>query len=316
MTNATKTLSIIFFSLLMLTALVKWGSEATSSEAFRSSILEVDTSRVNKVVIDSPTQDQAITLKKEDGGWMVSDNLLDTSYPADGSLVERAIDQLNQLNVKAVATRDPAKYTRYKADSTGTEVLLFNGDNQLGGIIIGAPQFVSRREFNSYVRPVDDKAVYTVEGFLSSSFSADVSRWRDKTVWELNEDDISQVDFLFPADSSYSITKADGNEWISDGDTLKQSSVNSILRKFSPLRAGGFIDTLSTSNFGTALYTIRLHMDNGIQKTLRLKPSDKDDTRFVAVASDYPYVFTLSQSSWKSSVLKPRRELLKTKNSN
>jgi hypothetical protein len=47
------------------------------------------------------------------------------------------------------------------------------------------------------------------------------------------------------------------------------------------------------------------------KKTLRLKPFEGDTTAFEATAPGYPYVFTLSKSMWKSSVLKSRKELLK-----
>jgi hypothetical protein len=163
------------------------------------------------------------------------------------------------------------------------------------------------------VRPVGDKTVYAVNGFLGSSFSTKVSSWRDKNVWGLKQKQISGIDFNFPADSSYSIKKVKGGKWISKGDTLKKSAVNNILYKFSPLRANGFVDSLAVPDFGKKLYAIQLHLSNGAVKTLKIKLSEKDSTAFEATASGYPYVFTLNKSTWKNSALKGRKELLKEK---
>lgn len=311
MTNATKTLLIIFVSLAVLTALVKWTSGPASSEAFRSTIADVNTEQVNHIRIEKPTEDQVILLKEEPSGWTVAKGDGGTAFAADSSLIKRALENIAQLNVRAVATRDPQKFTRYKADSTGIKVSLFNGDELLAGVIIGATQFVSQREFNNYVRPVGEDVVYSVEGFLESSFGRDLSDWREKDVWDIARDNITRVDFLLPADSSYSIERADDEQnWISEGDTLNQTQIHSILRQLSSLRANGFADSLSTSTFGTEQYAIQFQLKEGAGKTIRLKPDDRDDTRFVAVATGYPYVFTLNRSNWENSVLKSREELL------
>lgn len=310
MTNATKTLTIIFVSLLVLTGLVKWLGDSTSSQAFRTRLVNVDTARVSKIVIESPTQDRTITLNKKENDWSVLGSSSGETYPADNGSVKRAIQQLNELNVKAVATRDSEKYTRFKVDSTGTRVSLYNNDNLLSDIYVGAPQIVSRQQFNSYVRPADDDAVYTVEGFLGSTFGKDLDGWREKTVWEVDRNTISRIDFLFPADSSYSIERVGENEWISDGDTLSSGSVRSITNRLGSLRAGGFVDSLSVDSFGNELYAIQLQIEGDGQKTLRLKLPEGESANFQAVASDYPYVFTLNKSSFENSVLKPRQELL------
>lgn len=311
MTNATKTLLIIFLSLLTITGLVKWVGNPSSSQAFRTQLVEVDTSRVNKLVVEMPTQEQTITLQKSGEGWRVTGSSTDENFPADAGSVERAIEQLNGINVKALATRNPEKYTRFKVDSTGTKVTLYEDDTPLASVVLGAPQIVSRREFNSYVRPLDDDAVYTVEGFLGSTFGRDVEGWRDKVVWDLEENKISRVDFLFPADSSYSIERAGENDWVSAGDTLQSGPVSRITSRLGTLRANGFVDSLSTDQFGSELYAIQVRLDNGVQKTLRIKPAGDDANEYQAVATDYPYLFTLNRSSFENSVLKSRNELLK-----
>lgn len=311
MTNATKTLFIIFISLVTLTALVKWTSGTGASEAFRSKLVDVDPEQINKIRIEKPIENQTLVLEETPSGWTVAVDGSGESYEADQNIVQRVLDQLTDMSVQAVVTRNPAKFTRYKADSTGTVVSLYDGDALLSNIIIGASHFVSQTDFNNYVRPAEEKTVYTIEGLLESAVNRELDDWRDKQVWDLDRDAITRVDFLFPADSSYSIGRTDDQTWISEQDTLESSQVNTILRRLSSPRASGFVDSLSTSSFGTELYAIQFREDNGQQRTIRLRPVDDDESRYIAVATDFPYVFTLNRSTWDNSVFKSRDELLK-----
>lgn len=311
MTKATKSLAVIFVSLLVITGLVKWTGTSSSSEAFRSNLVEVDTAQVNRIEIEAPTQNRQISLQRDGNSWQVSGSSAQDSYPADANSIKRAIERLNELSIQAVATRDPQKYTRFKVDSTGTTVSLYNHENLLSSLIVGAPQIISRREYNNYVRPPGEEAVYSVEGLLSSMFSKDVEGWRDKVVWDIDESQISRIDFLFPADSSYSIERAENRSWVSNGDTLSTSSVSQITSKLSNLRASGFVNELTPEDFGNERYAIQLQLNNGEQKTLRLKFPSDEASSYQAVANDYPYTFTLNKSSFDSSVLRSRSNLLK-----
>lgn len=309
MTNATKSLAIIFVALAVITAAVEMSSGPAASQAFTSKLISVDTSQVNKIVINKPGS-PSITLSKSKNTWMVSTEK-GKQYPASRNAVKRALLQLNGLKVSSVATRDPQKYTRYKVDSTGTKVTLFNDDNQLGSLIIGAPQIESRREFNNYVRRPSDKTVYAVQGFLGPSFSKKLNDWRNKTVWDVDRSDISQVHFLYPADSSFSIKRANANKWVSEGDTLSNTSLSPILRNLSTMRVDGFANALSVDDFGTEQYAIQLQLKSGEQHRLRIKSMPSDSTHYLGVAKGFPYVFKLNKSSWDRSVLKSRGDLLK-----
>ena len=54
MENATKTLAIIFVVLAIFTIGLKWNSRPAASKAFRSTLIMVDTSRVDKMKIEKP----------------------------------------------------------------------------------------------------------------------------------------------------------------------------------------------------------------------------------------------------------------------
>ncbi|MFH5882794.1 DUF4340 domain-containing protein [Halalkalibaculum sp. DA3122] len=311
MTQATKSLAIIWVVLLVITGLLKWTDTSSSSEAFRTSLVEVDTAMVDRIEIESPTQNRMISLQRENSSWMVGQSAEEVHYPADENAIKRAIEQLNALNIQAVATRDPQKYTRFKVDSTGTKVSLYDDETLLSSLIIGAPRIISRQQYNNYVRPVEDEAVYAVDRLLSPTFGKDLEGWRNKVVWELEDSQISRIDFLFPADSSYSIQRAGtGNSWVSEGDTLNSSSVSRITSNLGRLRADGFVKDQAPDQFGNERYAIQVQLQNGSRKTLRLKSLDGEPSSYQAVATDFPYTFTLNKSSFDNSVLRAREDLL------
>jgi len=311
MSNATKTLTALLSGLIVLIALVEIMSNTGSSEAFRQKLLEYNPSDITRVEIKKPNQQNPVVLRKSDGGWLVQAGPTGEEFPADSNQIAAALTQLNSLNTKAVVTRDTSDFTRFKVDSTGSYVTFFANDEPVGSITVGAPQFISRQEFNTYVRPGDSKTVYSVEGFLAPNINKEVEGWRDKQVWNINRTNITQIDLLYPADSSFSIMKAAPNKWTSIGDTLNQNKVDQLISQVTSLRATGYPDTLSVEQFNNPLYTVRLHLDNGAQKSLRLKlPGTEKPTNYLATASDFPYLFSLSKSTFDGSVLLGRDALL------
>ncbi len=309
MTKATKSLAIIFVVLLALTAAVKWSSGPAASDAFRSSLFEVDTTQVNRMTIESPVN-PTLTFQQNNGQWNVSGEETETTYPADSTSIYRAIEELNGLTINSIATRNPDKYTRYKVDSTGTKISFYNDSDLLNSIFVGAPQKVGQSAVNSYVRLLDEDVVYTVEGFLRRQFSLNLNDWRDKIVWDVDQTNISRVDFLYPADSSFTIQKVGHNEWVSDGDSLSYTSVSTVLSRLDRLAARGFADSLSTDAFGTEKYALQIELSSGERRRLRLKESPSDASVYLGTHTDFPYVFTVDKNTWDDFVLKPREEFL------
>lgn len=308
MTNATKTLAIIFIVLSVVTAGLKWSSDSEGSAAFTSDLVNVDTAKVSKVVIAQPTEPN-ITLTKNKSKWYVSKGS-DTLFPADAQTVKRTIKTLNQLSVNAVATRNPDKFARYKVeDSTGTNVSLYDGDILLKSIFVGG-QNRQGRSFNSYVRPADQNNVYMVEGFLRPHFTKKLDDWREKTVWNVDQNKISRVDYMYQADSSFVMTKTDGNQWVSNGDTLSSTKVRNVLSKLSAPEASGFPKAPSKDNFGTEIYAVQIRLTNGQKHRLRLKESPSDTTEYIGVSPDSPYVFSFRKNVWDENVLISRNELI------
>lgn len=332
MTNATKTLALVFAGSLVLALATSWQWDSASSAAFQEEVLPVDTSAVHTVRVASPDR-PALRLTRTTDGWVVSSADTAATYPASPDAVGELLRSVPGLSVEAVATRRPAKYPRYGVDSTGTTVTLLDASGErLGALVLGRTQFrdavgggsgrgpLQRRGRTgttiSYVRPPEQPDVYAVEASLRSFSAWDLTDWRDKRLWSVSRAQVQQIDFDYPADSSFAIrrgaapdTAASAAAWVSAGDTLSQRRVSPLLRTLTAPRADTFADALSPSDLQDAPYTLRLHLADGSLRTLRLSPAPTGSF-YRAAADGYPYVVELRDGAWDDSVLQGRSTFL------
>jgi len=309
MTQATKTLSIIFIVLLTLSVLAGFYGNRDSSEVFRSQLTTFDPGTINRIEINNPKQEHTIVLSRRDDKWFAAKSSGTREYEADQNIAEQTLADFSDLKINSLVTRDPEKFTRFRVDTTGTRVSFYNNEIPAEEVIVGAPQVVSQREFNTYLRLTGSNEVYSVEGFLNAGINRDLDGWRDKEVWNIDRDSITRVEFAYPADSSFSISKIESGKWVSEGDSLDESKTNRLLRQISSLNASGFTGSPDLSQFGEALYTIRTQTEDGNIRTLQIKPGTENENHYEITASGYPYVFTVQKSAWDASVLRTREEL-------
>jgi hypothetical protein len=332
MTNATKTLAVIFAGTLALALATSWSWSTTSSAAFQRNLLAVDTSAVQAIEIEQSDR-SPVRLERTGKGWSVAPPDTSVTYPANAQSVNQLLSTLPTLQVGAVATRQPDKHPQYGVDSTGTTItMLGDGDQALGQLIVGRtrirrPQSGGQRRNPmrrqrrgtpiTYVRAPDRPDVYSVERSLRSIASRSAEDWRDKTIWALNRTRIQRVDFRYPADSSFTARRVSPTDtattsaaWVSAGDTLSQSSVSSMLRTLSSPRADGFVESKAPEDLGEAPFEIRLHFADGSRRTLQLRPNLSGE-HYIATATGYPYVVQLRAGSWDRTVLQGRSAFLK-----
>lgn len=336
MTNATKTLAIVFAGTLVLALAATWGGGSTSSAAFQEQLLAVDTTQVQAVRIER-SDAPSIRLERSDGAWSVVPSDTSVTYPASAQAVQRLLGTLPSLEVSAVATRQSAKHPRYGVDSTGTRVAMLGANEEvLGELIVGRMQMQTpptsgrRRPMRrrrrgtpvTYVRSPDKPDVYSVERSLRTLTGRSVEEWRDKQIWALDRSHIQRVNFSYPADSSFSMQRvaqrdttagapASAGSWVSAGDTLKTSETSSMLRSLSSPTADGFEEGTAPDALGDPLYTIRLRLSDGSRRALRFHSAGNDDS-YLVTADGYPYVARVQSSRWDGSVLRSRSSLLQT----
>ena len=332
MTNATQTLALIFASTLALALATSWSWSTTSSAAFQEELMAVDTSAVQSVEIER-SDVPPVRLTRTSDGWAVVPGDTSVTYPASLQSVDQLLGTLPSLQVGAVATRQPDKHPRYGVDSTGTTITMFGeGDEPLGALIVGRtrirrPQGSQNRSRMrrrmrrgtpiTYVRSPDRPDVYSIEQSLRSITSRSMDDWRDKQIWSASRANIQQIDFQYPADSSFTINRASRTDtsstpdpWVSASDTLARGDVMSILTTIASPQADGFAENMRPEDLGQAPYTIQIRLSDGSRHSLHLRPAPNGD-HYIATADGYPYVVELPSRTWKNSVLRGRSALLK-----
>lgn len=310
MTNATKTLLIIFGALLVITGVVKWSGSGNVSQGLKSKVLNFDASKIDHIKINE-SGGKDFVLKREGRKWQVRRAGSEQWYKADTNAVYSSLDQLNSLMPQAIVTRDPTQFIRYQVDTSGTRVSLMQGTKPVAGVVIGKFVYAGGESANSYVRPVNTNTVYSVNGFLSSNFKRTLDDWRDKRIWQLNRHHIKQIDMEYPADSSFSMINVGTNEWMYKSDTLKSEDVSDMIDRLASLNADSFADNVKIGDFGEPLYRIVLHMEGNSKREIDIKSDKKDKKEYLLKATDYPYVFQESKSLFNSEVLRSKKDLIK-----
>jgi len=332
MTNATKTLAILFAVTVALAAVTSWSWSGTSSAAFQERLLAVDTSAVQTIRIDR-ADGPPVRLRRSDAGWAVAPADTSATYPANPQAVDRLFSSLPALEVSAVATRQPDNHPRYGVDSTGTRItMLGSGGETLGSLIVGRtrmrrsqsqgrpqnPMQRMRRRGGTpltYVRAADRPDVYSVEQSLRSLTERGVEAWRDRRLWAVDRSNIQRIDFRFPGDSSFTMRRPAAGDttspvgpatWVSAGDTLATSETTPLLRTLASPEADGFETGTAPDQLGTPRYRVRLHLSDGSQRTLRLYPPSGGAYR--GTADGFDYVARLQAREW-DNVLRGRSAL-------
>jgi len=166
---------------------------------------------------------------------------------------------------------------------------------QQGGNIVGT----------SYYRKVDEKEVYTTEGFLSFTFNQDFNSWRDQRLLQLNKKDITRLNFDYFADSSFTVQKVDSVWMIGSlkADSLKMANYFDKLRN---QRKSVFKDNFHPGNQPACQLTI----EGNNMNTIVLKAYD-DNGEWMFNSSINPESYFVDQDkSLVSGILITKRDLV------
>jgi hypothetical protein len=242
-----KILILVLAGLAGLFALSRVFRSARLSSNVRTELLQVDTAAVTKALLYPVAEKgKEVLLTKEGNRWSVKVDSR-VANTEQGS-VNMALANFVKLKPLRLVTKKKEKWNEYSVADSGTRVKVFKGDEVVADIHIGRIGFnqSSDGQFNpggvfTYVRLTNENEVYAVEGFLESSFNKGYNDWRDKSFLRLKKDLITELQFNYPADSGFVVTKKDKSWWIG-GEQADSVKVNSYISQLEYKNATGFAD--------------------------------------------------------------------------
>ncbi len=235
-----KILAIIFFSLLGIWILNKTFNQV-SDTSFKSTLMQVDTSSVNKIVLYPKGMDSvSITLKKNNDVWDLSNGNITTV--ADQGRVTSILAQISYIPTKRLISKKEENQIDYEVDEkSGKIVEIYVGDKMTNKVIFGRFNFnPSTRGATSYARLADDNEIYALDGMLSMSFDTDFNSFRNNKLLGINKEDIRGINY-----NGVPILPAEGNIWSFQNRIIDSVEMVEYLNGLGNITSTSFADDYS-----------------------------------------------------------------------
>jgi hypothetical protein len=250
--SSVKLIAILVALVLVYLGIQFFGGKSRS-KSFKAELVEIDTAKVTKVLIDAKGEN--LELLKENNAWRVS--IGDGKFAAaQKSRVRSTLSSLMTIKPSRIAAKKQEKWKEYQVDSAGTRVRVFEGKKNTLDIVIGRFGFNQQamqqqqqmmmggrgmQQFYSYVRLHDEDEVYVADNFMGMSMNTNSSDYRNKQLLSLTTDSISSVQFNYPADSGFVLTKVDST-WSIFGAPTDSASTASYLSDIRFVNNSNFVD--------------------------------------------------------------------------
>jgi hypothetical protein len=293
--------SKVLIIILIILGVIYYLSTLTSNNerSFREMVVAVDTAQVTDIEINSAKDNLQISLSKTGNNtWEVVGE--GNRYPADPNIVKSILGQFHEMKSLRLAAKNTDKWEAYEvSDSTGTRVVVKDNNEELADLYIGKfsysqpPQGAGQQQMQqqqrgtmtSFVRLASEDEVYAVDGFLKMSYQADVNAYRNKSLVNVNKNDISKLQFDYP-DRSITLSKEE-NQWMMNGQPADSANTVKYLNKIYRLTSSNFVDP-STQKLGDATYKLAIEGNNFSPVVLKAFPAADTTINFVVSSSVNP----------------------------
>ena len=269
---------------------------------------DFDKEQVTKIEIIAT--DGTATLVKQDSNWVVASM---DNYPADSEGVAELLTKVGEFkNTQRVST-NPEKQAEFQVDSTGVEAKLMDAnDKLLAHLFVGktTPGFLS-----SYVRPADANDVYVAQGYLQSVFNKGTRTWKDRTIFDFNKGNVTELNISSPEETVELRLDANGIWQMlkPEASAVNTTEVDTLLTTFSELDTDDFAeakDNLAEYGLDTPQSVISAALNDGTTATLYI--GKEEEGKLYVKRDDKETVFRLFKSNVDRLIKKS--ETLKAEN--
>lgn len=306
--NFNKT--IILAALLCFLLIVFYLIESPKKDAKKPEhplfIAGFDRARAAAVFLKSKARGE-ISLQKKTEGWTITANK--KTYAADPGPIDSLLDGVAKIRVEAVVSRNPEKYKTFEVDAeSGVNVRIDDAaQKSLAHFVVGksGPDL-----FSTYLRLADASQVVLASGMLKMAFDRELKEWRDKTIFSLNQQEIT--DYQVKGDVQYHMQKAANGSWemVAPEKFLpKKEIVEDCLKTIAALKAADFAEgRLQDFQLDKPVREVTITLKGGTARTL-LIGKDKNAFQRLVKTADTDTIYVLE--SYNLEKLSPALAVLK-----
>ncbi len=232
---------------------------------FRTELFSADTSAITRILIYPETEKgKEVELFKDGKTWKVRiSEKKAVEVPADK--IKSLKQKLTELKIERLVSKTPSKWSAFKVDSTGTRVKVFEGSDLVADFVVGKFEMQGRRNFITYVRNFDEDETYVVNGFVSSMFNRKADSFRNNYVLKGDKNKWNEIEFDYPADSSFVMKKDSLNHWYAGEIELDSTAAARYLSALSRIYSSNFIDEFPGDFPKTPTMTVKIKGENGTE---------------------------------------------------
>ncbi len=278
------------FIILIAIFLVTNRTEKYSERAhIPDDIVAIDSAKVSQIELKRSEDEEAVVLEKRGIDWHVSSPV---DYRANQQYVGNLLDRAGGMKIVARISSNPEKQSQFKVDSTGTLVKIFESNVMKADFIIGK----SGGSVGTYIRQAGSDEIYSVDGYLSSTFSKRFQDWRDKTITEFEKEQLKSLK-LVSAGEELTISRKSGSfdEWDltrSDDSEIyygKKERIEQVINSLWRFQTQDFRDNPDSSavaKFAAPDSTVIITLADNMGWTLYFEPDNEKANRFLVKRDD------------------------------
>jgi hypothetical protein len=248
---------IVFIVLLVLVGINELVKATRGERTFRKDVIDMKAEDITGFTIH-PKNVGAVTVNvfKDDSVWKLKVN--DKPFAADQDMIKGIVDQLAAMRPEQLVANRKELWKDYDiTDSLGVKVEVHGKGGKDTRLTLGRFSYnQGTRKPSTFIRIDDDKDVYAVEGYLGLTLNREINSLRDKNIFRANRNDLTQISFTYPADSSFTLTKGEDNRWLEDGVPVDSAKMSNWLNAFTYLFGENFRDDFVPADSIPLLYKV------------------------------------------------------------
>jgi hypothetical protein len=208
-----------------------------------------DTAAIGKVFLAS-NEGESITVERTDSGWMVNKR-----YKALPSTLNLLLGTMKQQSALYPVTKNAYENAVKNLSTYGIKVEVYGRDLKKMRVFYVGGAAVNNTGTNMMMEGASTPYVVTIQGFngyLTPHYSTNIRDWRDRTVFNIPQDQIKSVslDYAGKSEKSFVITRENGNlafksKARNTAGSPNMNRVNAYLKFFTNINCEGFLNGLS-----------------------------------------------------------------------